>query len=57
MELLRRDKGPNFGHMVAYYNGSDEVWSSMLVFSDVVKNGDTASTTTCTKLAPQSMVV
>ena len=42
MELIRRDKGPNLGHMVAYYNGSDEVWSSMLVFSDAVKNGDTA---------------
>ena len=42
MELLRRDKKPNLGHMVAYYNGSDEVWSSMLVFPDAVKNGDTA---------------
>ena len=31
MELLRRDKGPSLGHMAAYY-GSDEVWSSMLVF-------------------------
>ena len=42
MELIRRDKRPNLGHMVAYYNGSDEVWSSMLVFSDAVKNSDTA---------------
>ena len=42
MELLRRDKGPNLGHMVAYYTGSDEVWSSMFVFPDAVKNGDTA---------------
>lgn len=41
MELLRRDKGPSLGHMVAYY-GSDEVWSSMLVFPEAVKNGDTA---------------
>ena len=42
MELLRKDKGPSFGHMVAYY-GSDEVWScSVLVFPDAVKNGDTA---------------
>ena len=32
MQLLRKDKGPSFGHMVAYY-GSDEVWScSVLVF-------------------------
>ena len=41
MELLRRDKGPSLGHMVAYY-GSEEVWSSMLVFPEGVKNGDTA---------------
>ena len=41
MELLRSDKGPSLGHMVAYY-GSDEVWSSMLVFPDAVKNGVTA---------------
>ena len=42
MELLRKDKGPSFGHMVAYY-GSDEVCScSVLVFPDAVKNGDTA---------------
>lgn len=41
MELLRRDKGPSLGHMVAYY-GSDEVWSSMLVFPEAVKNGDAA---------------
>ena len=42
MELLRKDKGPSFVHMVAYY-GSDEVWScSVLVFPDAVKNGDTA---------------
>ena len=42
MELLRSDKGPSLGHMVAY-SGSDEVWSrSVLVFPDAVKNGDTA---------------
>ena len=41
MELLRREKGPSLGHMVAYY-GSDEVCSSGLVFPDAVKNGDTA---------------
>ena len=41
MELLRKDKGPSFVHMVAY-SGSDEVWScSVLVFPDAVKNGDT----------------
>ena len=42
MELLRRDKGPNLGHRVAYYDGSDKVWSSMFVFPDAIKNGDTA---------------
>ena len=41
MELLRRDKGPSLGHMVAYY-GSDEVGSSVLVFPHAVKDGDTA---------------
>jgi len=41
MELLRRDKGPSLGHMVAYY-GSDEVGSSVLVFPYAVKNGDIA---------------
>ena len=40
MELQRREKGPSLGHMVAYY-GSDEVWSSVMVFPDAVKNGDT----------------
>ena len=41
MELLRGDKEPSLGHMVAYYS-SEEVWSSMLVFPEAVKNGDTA---------------
>ena len=39
--MLRREKGPSLGHMVAYY-GSDEVCSSVLVFPDAVENGDTA---------------
>ena len=42
MELLRRDKGPIFGHMVGYYE-SDEVLTAMLAFPEVMKHGgDTA---------------
>ena len=41
MELLRREKEPSLGHMIAHY-GCDEVCSSVLVFPDAVKNGDTA---------------
>ena len=42
MGFLRRDKGPSLGHMVSYY-GSDEVWTSMLVLPEAIKDcGDTA---------------